>query len=244
MGQHFYQQRSNVSDHKGLNLEPYIQFDKERITPKRVVFHSIRFNLDKDSLKDIQQAQQTGDHLDISPSLLADLRYYALIDWENRLKSGLTFCTYYQRSSIQEALIRSVIFLDGEILHQIKGDCLEQPNFCHQIASAHYWLIEQLLRQLHLRVLLRLALLSWGLSLLIVAVTVVPFVPQLIAVSPWLLLVPVVVLLLVQLVVQHLLRLFAPAIRRWALRQLLSGLLSRQPLEQKIAQGILVWLVP
>jgi hypothetical protein len=233
-----------ASDRNGLNLEAYIKVDKERITGKRVLFHGIRFHLDKDILKSIQHAQETGRRLYISRELLADLRYYALIDGENRLQSGLTFCTYYLRRGSQEALMRSVISTDGDILHQIKSECLERPNFCRKIASAHYWLIDQLLGQLRLRAILRLNQLSWGLSLLIVATTAIAHIKQLMQVNPWTLLAPVVMAWLLQIGLQRLMRLFLPTVGRWALRRLLSGLLSRQPLEKNIAKGILAWLVP
>lgn len=243
MGHHLNRKHSKkASDRNGLNLELYIKLDKERITRKRVVFHSIRFNLDKDILKRIQEAQQTGRRLDISRKLLADLRYYALIDGENDLQSGLTFYTYYRRKDSEEALIRSVISTDGEIFHQIKSDCLERPNFCHKLACAHYWLINQLLSQLRLRAFLRLKLLAWGLSLLITAAMVIPYIQQLMEVNPWLLLVPVAIAWLLQMGLQLLLHLLLPLLRRWALRQLLSGLLSRRPLQKKIAKGILAWL--
>lgn len=245
MQHHLYREYSpKASNHNGLNLEPYITIEKERITRKRVVFHSIRFNLDKDILKTIQQAQETGRRLYLSRKLLSDLRYYVLIDGENLLQSGLTFYTYYQRGGFNEALMRSVISTDGDIFHQIKSDCLERPNFCRQLVSAHYWLIDQLLHQLRLGTFFRLNLLSWGLSLLITGVTLIPYIQQLIEVNPWLLLAPVVMVLLLQRILQPLLLLFLPILGRWALRKLLSGLLSRKPLEKKIAKGILGWLVP
>lgn len=245
MGHNFYRQHSQKASNRDvLNLEPYIKVDQEKITRKQVLFHGIRFNLDKDILQKIQQAQQTGRHLHISRELLTDLRYYALFEGDNHLQSGLTFCTYYLRSGSEEALMRSVISTDGDIFHQIKSDCLERPNFCRRIASAHYWLIDQLLSQLRLRAFLRLNQLSWGLSLLIVAVMVIPFVQLLMEVNPWLLLVPVVMSWLLQVVLKHLLRLLSPTIGRWVLRKLLSGLVSRKPLEKNIAKGILAWLVP
>ncbi|HAA27894.1 MAG TPA: hypothetical protein DCE56_09830 [Cyanobacteria bacterium UBA8553] len=225
-------------------MEHYITIETERISRNQRVFHSIRFNLDKDIIKKIQQAKETGCHLYISRKLLADLRYYVLIDGENRLQSGLTFYTYYLGNDSEEALMRSVISTDGDIFHQIRSDCLEHPNFCHRLVSAHYWLIAQLLNQLRLGILLRFKLLSWGLSLLITGVIVIPFIEQLMRINPWLLLVPVGMVLLLQRLMQPLLILFLPILRRWALRKLLSSLLSRKLLEKKIAKGILEWLVP
>ena len=233
-----------VPNNNGLNLDPYIQVDKEQITRKRVLFHGIHFHLDKDILTNIQQAQETGRPLEISHQLLADLRYYALIDGESRLQSGLTFCTYYLRGGVEEALMRSVISTDGDIIHQIKSDCLERPKFCYTIASAHYWLIDQLLSQLRLRVLLKVNLLSWALSILITAGTVIPYIQQLMQSSPWMLLTPVVMSWFLQVGLKRLLMLLLPSVGRWALRQLLARLLSQSLLDKKIAKGILAWLVP
>jgi len=233
-----------VPNNNGLNLEPYIQVDKEQITRKRVLFHGIHFHLDKDILASIQQAQETGRPLEISRQLLADLRYYVLIDGESRLQSGLTFCTYYLRGGTEEALMRSVISTDGDIIHQIKSDCLERPNFCCRIASAHYWLIDQLLSQLRLRALLKVNLLSWGLSIAITAGTVIPHIQKFMQTSPWMLFAPVVMSWFLQVGLKRLLILLLPTVRRWALRQVLARLLSQSPLDKKIAKGILAWLVP
>ena len=229
---------------RGLNLEPYIQFEQERISRSRVVFHSIRFNLDQDVLQQIQSAKEVGCRLDFSPEFLADLRYYALIDSENHLRSELTFYTYFVQGGYPEALMRSVISSDGEVLHQLKSNCLEYPDFCRQIALAHYWLIEQLLSQLRLRGLVKgdrlIKVVSW---LTVVAIALL-WIPLLIQVNPWLLWVMLLVALLLQRVLQNLMRLRLASISRWIWRKLLSGLLSHQPLEKKIAKGILARFVP
>ncbi|MFB8790881.1 MAG: hypothetical protein U7123_19015 [Potamolinea sp.] len=236
------QQFPKKSDINSLNLEQYIKVEKEKIARNRVLFHSIRFNLDKDILKSIQSAQETGQKLEISRELLGDLRYYALIDGENRLQSGLTFYTYYVSDNFAEALIRTVISTDGDIFHQIKNDCLESPNFGLEIASAHYWLIDQLLGQLRLQALIKLNFLSWSLSLLIVGASVIPNIQKFID-NPWLMLAPALMTWLLQVGLKRLLRLFLPIIGRVLMRRLLSGLLSRQPLEKKLAKGILAWFV-
>ena len=235
---------SNKSwEHKALDLEPYIQFEQEQITRSRVVFYSIRFNLDKDVLQRIQYAREIGRRLYIAPKLLTDLRYYALIDSENNLQSELTFYTYYLRGADSEALMRSVISTDGEILHQIKSDCLEHADFCRQIAAAHYWLIAQLLSQLRIKAFLHLNGLAGALSWLIVAAIALPWVPLLIEVNPWLLLALLFMALILQRVLQNLMRSLLPRFSRWLLRRVFSGLLSHKPLEQKIAKGILVRFV-
>lgn len=227
-----------------LNLEPYIEFEQEQITRSRVVFHSVRFNLDQDVLQSIQYARDTGRHLDVSREFLTNLRCYALIDPENRLQSDLTFYTYYVGEGAPEAVLRSVISTDGEIFHQIKSDCLESPDWYRQIASAHYWLIDQLLSQLRLGTFVKvdrlLRLVSWFIAIA-VAIAVVPLLIQ---INPWLLLALVLMAWLLQKVIYKLLRSLLPSCTRWTLRHLLSGLLSHKPLDRKIAKGFLARLEP
>lgn len=237
---------SKPRHHHALDLEPYIQFEQERITRSRFVFHGICFHLDEDILQNIQEAQAFGYSLDISRKLLTKLLDYALIDRENRLQTGLTFCTYYALKDFPEPVIRSVIATDGEILQQVKSDCLEHPEFCRQIASAHYWMINQLLGKLHLRQVLKLNQFAWGLSLVIALVIIaiaIPLMLMLVQVQPWMLIVLVLVLWLLQQLLQSLLSRLLPVLGRWVLRQLLPALLSRKPLEKKIATGILAWLM-
>lgn len=240
------QQFQGVSLAKTLNLEGYITMERERISPSRILFHGIRFNLDKDVLLQIQYAQETSRRLEISPELLADLRHYSLIDGENPFQSGLTFCTYYGSGKSKEALIRTVISLDGDIMQQIKGDCLESPHFCRQIAASHYWLIEQLLTQLRIGSLVRLNLvltiLSWTIALFLMAAMVMLFRSEFIN-YPWMFLLAMVMMWLLQVGLQLLLRLFLPSIRRWTVRRILLGFLSYKPGDKGMAQQILVWLV-
>jgi hypothetical protein len=222
-----------------INLEPYIHFEQERITRSRVVFHSVRFNLDREVLQSIQYARDTGRRLDVSPEFLADLRCYALIDPENRLQSDLTFYTYYLEEGSPEAVMRSVISTDGEIFHQIKSDCLEHPDWYCQIVSAHYWLIDQLLSQLRLGRLVYVNRLAQILSWLIAIAVALAFVPLAIEVNPWLLLALVLMAWLLQKIIYKLLRSLLPSFSRWTLRYLLSGLLSHKSLHRKIAKGFL-----
>jgi hypothetical protein len=242
----FPQQFKGVSLAKTLNLEGYITMERERISPSRILFHGIRFNLDKDLLLQIQYAKDTNRRLEISPELLADLRHYSLIDGKNPFQSGLTFCTYYGTEKSKEALIRTMISLDGDIMQQIKRDCLESPHFCRQIAASHYWLIEQLLTQLQIGSLVRLnlfvSILSWTIALILMAAMVMLFSSEFLH-HPWMFLVAVVMTWLLQVGLQLLLRLFLSKIRRWILRRILFGFLSYKPGDKGMAKQILVWLV-
>ncbi|NET05651.1 MAG: hypothetical protein F6K16_13275 [Symploca sp. SIO2B6] len=238
----FRKRSQQVGHRNGLNLEQYITFDKEQVRRSWVRFHGIRFNLDQNLLKEIQQAQDIGYKLEVSRHWLAELRYYALISFGNLRQSDLTFCTYYDKGNdSQEAMMRSVISIDGDILHQIRNDCLENPDFVHQLASAHYWLIDQLLAKLRIGALLNVNRLSWGLSGLSVASSVIPYVQNILD-NPWLLLGPPVMLWLLQQGFKRLLLPILPVFSRWALRRLLASLLSSQLWEHRIARAILGWL--
>lgn len=228
-----------------LAIADCIKIEGERISRSQFLFHGIRFNLNKDSLREIQQTQQRGDSLQLSPHLLTDLRYYALIDDENRWQSGLTFCTYYQRGNSEEALMRSVISLDGDIIHQIQRNCLERPKFSSQITSAHYWLIEQVMGQLRLRRVIPLTrlshLLAWGLALLIGLVTVILFISVFLN-QPWMLLGVIVMVCLFCIGFQRIFRLFLPRLRRWIMQRILSGFISSKPKSKQFAKRLLIRL--
>jgi hypothetical protein len=233
------EQQSQKSANFSLDLEQCIEFEKERISRQSFVIHSVRFHLDKDVLLRIKEAQETGLHFYLSGQLLADLREYALISQGNSFQSGLTFYTYYLRGGAQDALMRSVISTDGDIFHQIKGDCLERPNFCRQVASAHYWIIAQLMSQLRLGAFLKLNLLSWLLAFLITVIVLIPLILLVIRVNLWLLL-PLLIFALILLIALQ--RLLLPIVRRLIFQQVLSGLLSR-PWKKKIAKAVLARFV-
>lgn len=244
MQRHRHRQGSHQPEaRQGFNLDPHVAIDRERIARSRVLFHGVRFHLDKDILAAIQLARETSHPATISGELLADLRVWVLLGPENPPPSSLVFSTYYQDGDVAEALMRSTISPDGNILHQIRADCLERPDFCNNIAAAHYWLIAQLLGQLRLGTIRRrFRWLPWGLSVLIVAVGVLPFLGLLVQVSPWLLLVPLVLVGLLQIVLRPLLVWLFPTLGCWQQRQLLSGLLSRQGWRRAIAQRVLARL--
>ncbi|MGK7878248.1 MAG: hypothetical protein AB4426_34575 [Xenococcaceae cyanobacterium] len=222
-----------------LVLESCIEITRENITRKRVVFHGVCFHLNQDSLRKVEQAKENNCQLNLAPLLLADWRYYALVDRQSLLQSGLTFCTYYQQDDSEEAMMRSVISLDGNIIHQISSDCLKNSEFSRQITSAHYWLIEQLLLKLRLEVQGWLNWLSWSLSLLILAAVLLLNLEQLTPINPIMLLALLLMCWLLQWGIKRLLGWLLPLLRRWLLRELLFGLFSRRQRTRKIVWDIL-----
>ncbi|MBD1923910.1 hypothetical protein H6F77_22990 [Microcoleus sp. FACHB-831] len=239
----------SISSRQDLNLEEYIKIEEVKDEQKRVQSRFIRFNLHPTVLDRILLAKATGRGLYIPRHLLAALRSYALLDAESRLQSGLTFCSYYyqpvsQHLAAETIVMRSVIALDGDVIHQIRRDCLENGERCRAIATAHYWLISQLLNSLRLKTYLLLSWLSWGLSLLIVAATIISKLDEFWLLHPFLQLATVLLLWLLQEILRRLLLLLLPSLGRWALRFLLRWMLSYNSTKRTIALGILARFVP
>ncbi len=229
-----------------LNLDSCIQIEEVKDAKGQLVSHFIRFNLDENILDQILQARTNGQNLSISRRLLAELRSYALVDAGRCLQSGLIFCTHYDRAESRESVaenivMQSTIALDGDIIHQIRHDCLKDSIWCLAIATAHHWLIDQLLNQLQLKIALWLNGLSWTLSLLTTAATVIANLQRL---NLWTLLASVAMSWFLQVGFKRLLLLFLPLLRRWLFRQLLLRLLSSNPRHRKVAKGILERFVP
>jgi hypothetical protein len=136
------------------------------------------FYLNEDILPALQLAESEGYILKISSTLLSNLRRYALFDDEGYPQSGLTFCTHYtdnthtcnaQNVTLSEInskngadiavppvsfpegklVLRTVVSLDGDVIHQVDDAHLRHPH-CLAIASAHHWLINQLMGRLRL----------------------------------------------------------------------------------------------
>lgn len=143
-----------------------IQIEKIRISHVTVP-HGVNFQLNADLLRQIGQSRDNKQQLLLPAAVLADLRYYALINvpleqlrlsssWggmTNRFgRSLLTFSTNYSFSNSQRTLtfFRSSINLEGKISQQIHQDLWQNPQLLAQISQAHYWLIGEILAQLPL----------------------------------------------------------------------------------------------
>lgn len=148
-----------------LHLERYIRFLKERKSDRRVVYHGIHFHLNEEVLEQIQQARSQGQTLFVRAKFIADFRYYLLFDEYSGLNCGINVSTYYSEDDKEQAVLRSLITLDGNVLYQIDSRYLDRPELTIALTSVHYWLIAQLLDRLKLEGTLWLNFLSWGLSL-------------------------------------------------------------------------------
>jgi hypothetical protein len=135
------------------------------------------FYLNEPILPALQVAESEGCLLKIPSTLLSNLRRHALFDDEGYPQSGLTFCTHYtddtptsnaQHATVSEfnsehgvtiappvffpagkLVLRTIVSLDGDVIHQVDDEHLRHPH-CLAIASAHHWLINQLMGRLRL----------------------------------------------------------------------------------------------
>jgi len=235
-----------ISAKKCLHLDAYIRIEEWKDKQGQGQSRFILFNLDQQLLDGILQAKAEKLRLEISEGLLTELRSYALVDGESRLQSGLTFCTAYRfelgrkrvPSAAEEIILRSVISLDGEIINQIRRDSLQDGTWCLAIATAHHWLISQLLYQLRIQAREVPHRVAWGLALFIVALIAILCIGLAIA-HPWLWIIFAGLVWLLQFWGHRLLNQFVP----WIYLQLLWQMRSPYPIVRKIVREILTQLV-
>lgn len=192
-------------------LDSFVEIEKEKIDEVQAysdnrrqsnlyrqtfIFHGINFYLDQAKIESIQQTQLYHHRFQISLKLLWELYSYVLKQNRSNVYSGLTFSTYYSDSPQEtidrvqlrrsdrtsyQAIVRSVIYLDGQIFQQIHSDCLQNAQFAKDVTSAHYCLIESLLSQLNLttKYSARYTWLSWLISFSIAIACVFVFLQPL-----------------------------------------------------------------
>ncbi|MBE9166302.1 hypothetical protein IQ238_01715 [Pleurocapsales cyanobacterium LEGE 06147] len=213
-----------------------IHIDRKRLNRHRFIPQRISFHFNKDNLKEFQEARAKNQQLLLSPALLADFRYYVLLNQYNYFQSGLTFCTYYQEREQEIAIVQSVISLEGKIEQQIRRDRLDNSCWLNSIISIHYWSLAQMFDQLPLQPTNYSDWLFWGLALpIIIAIAFFSF--QLLDIfPPILLLALIVVSWLFQKCSKNLL---LPYLRTWILRQLLFGIFSYPSGRRKIGFELL-----
>jgi hypothetical protein len=222
-----------------INLEKYIEFPAA--TTKVDGFSGINFHFDSQVIAKIHQAQQRGTRLQVSKQLQTQLRCCALLGLESYIQSGLSICTYYQRDDHEEPVIKSLLSPDGDMLHQVSSYYLSHQS-CHQITSAHYWLLQQLTRHLAWQQTRIVDILAWSIAILCILGLFIAY-PQGITANilAW------GIVLLVTWGLQKLLKFIfkfqAGSLEQWAIDKFLSLSTSPQRGQQKMAKFFLQYFV-
>jgi hypothetical protein len=147
-------------------IDSLIRIQKKQIALGIKIPTEINFYLtDRDLAKVIWQINHSTK-LNLSPELLADLRYYSLLQNPITTDFSLTFTTYYvQQQKI--AVIKSIISLQGKVSQQVCSRFLDNSLLLNDLVVSHYWLITQICDRLSLKYNNKSFLLAWSLSLII-----------------------------------------------------------------------------
>ncbi|BAU63736.1 hypothetical protein STA3757_11030 [Stanieria sp. NIES-3757] len=128
-----------------------IQIEKIKVSRQQNLPDRVCFQFNDSLLRDIQLWRETNKKLQLPSDILTDFRYLVLINQQKSFSVELNFCSFYQQNEEKIAVIQSKISLDGKINQQIRHDYLQEPQLLQRIITAHYWLIEQMLNQLKLK---------------------------------------------------------------------------------------------
>ena len=179
-------------------LNSCIRIERAKINHKLSIPHQIVFRLDPEILSQIEQARENNYKLILTPDNLADLRYYALLnyfsaeqlDFNDRLhraklmsieRSPLIFTSNYLFSPNQSKnVVRSIINSEGKICQQVQQDLWQSPQLLPKVINAHHWLILQILSQLPLKVnnsLARLLKSLWLITLFLFSICLWIYLP-------------------------------------------------------------------
>ncbi|TVQ56411.1 MAG: hypothetical protein EA366_09940 [Spirulina sp. DLM2.Bin59] len=150
-----------------IALDAVVRMVKERTADDQLICHGVTFHLNSTTLGRITLAQQRGQNLHIPWRFLVEFWRYALVDHRGCLQSAVSFMTIYPLTAGEKPLLKTLISLDGDIIHQVCADCLDYPALALNLSAAHYWLIHQLLGRLTLEGKVWLNRTAWGFSSLL-----------------------------------------------------------------------------
>lgn len=215
-----------------LNLiDSLISIKKKQITSKIAIPTRIDFNLTESSLEQISDQRQSFKRLQLSSELLADLRYYSLLQNFASSENSLTFTTYYVQQQQKIAVIKTVISLQGKISQQLCRSFLKNPQLLKNLVINHYWLIEQICDRHPLKYSHKSFLLPWVLSL-IISFIIAPFIFYFISLSlPIELIILIVTFLLLYWIIKFILKKY---LTYFIWQQLLFGFLSNTTARRRL----------
>lgn len=128
-------------------LDSLITVEQQQLTPKIAIPTRINFNFTESSLKQIDRQRKNWQRLQLSPALLAELRYYSLFH-NSASSNSLVFITYYLQQQQKIAVIKTVISVRGKISQQLCRSFLTNPQLLKDLVLNHYWLIEEVCNRL------------------------------------------------------------------------------------------------
>lgn len=237
-------------------LNSCIRLQETRISRRITVPSQICFCLDARILEDIEWMRQNNREVVLSPTNLANLRCYALLNFLEQTplarslattrislaRSPLTFSTNYQFSDRQSptTLFRSIIEPEGKISQQISQQLWENPQLLQRISQAHYWLISEILTQLPFQGDRRAIWLARA-GLMLVTVLIVTAIYNFLSLNIWSSIAIALILFLC-------LKLFWTKLglkyfKTWVIYHLLVGLFANSPKKRQIGLSILNLMV-
>lgn len=226
-------------------IDSCIHIDEERVSRRRIAPRRVRFELNREILAQIEQAQKSDAQILLSANKLTNLRYYALLALHFKERSPLLFSTNfsggYSQNQQSVTVVRSVIDLEGKIAQQIQRDLWQNPQLLPSVIKAHHWLIGQIIAQLPLETknYSQKQKLSWALWL-VTAFVATLFIWYFLPVN-------YLIKLLVTFLVFGILKIAAKnlitaQLRRLILRQLLSGFFTNRVDRRRIGFKLLDFL--
>ena len=140
-------------------LNSCIEIECDRISRRVTIPRRVNFKLTPEVIDSLQQIKADRHILKLNSQQIIDLRYYALLNAHlphkknapSLQQSELTFSSSlpidYSRST---TVIRSTINSAGQISQEIQRDLWQNPDLRSKTIEVHYWLIEEIFRQLPL----------------------------------------------------------------------------------------------
>lgn len=216
-------------------LSSCIYISREQISRRHIVPNGVRFYLNQDYLHEIKQAQTEKTKITLSPYLLADFRYYILIERHSHIPSDINFSTYYEHNEQEIAKIKSTISVEGKVVQQICHDEWQDYKLLQEITNAHHWLIQEMLSQLPLEKNNN-KWLSWVIAL-VITILITPIILLSIEAID---LFELILIICLFLILQKISKIFIIAyLRNWILSQLLFGVFSYRSKDRKIGFDLL-----
>ena len=138
-------------------LNDCIEIESDRLSRRLTIPRQVNFKLTPEAIARLQDFKFDRRNIELDSRQITDLRYYALLNSSLLNKnntyqqSGLTFSSCLPIGDRPSSIaIRSKIDLSGRISQEIQQDLWQNSQLLSQVMEVHYWLIEEILRQIPL----------------------------------------------------------------------------------------------